>query len=200
MYRSSSVSTPFAVLTNIEAAKPKRATMNSAQQDDADPLVGFNPLDLFCSSHDTLRGHDIDQFIPANLGWTSGVGGAAAAAAASGAGQQQQQQAGLPSPSMASQPRGREEMQLLCRRGIPPSLRCAIWIINVVSAANPNMSKRDCDEFGTLRKMRVIGKSRSDMNKNMYCTIPIWINTSYSSFLNNLHKLLLDDDQNTDGI
>ncbi len=122
--------------------------MNS--DNDVDQLVGFNPLDLFCSSHDTLRGHEIDQFIPANLGWTSGVGGAAAAAAGG---------RGLSSlPGISSQ-NSREDMQLLCRRGIPPSLRCAVWIINVVTAANPNMSKRDCDDFGTLRKMRVIGKT-----------------------------------------
>lgn len=125
---------------------------------DVDPLVGFNPLDLFCSSHDTLRGHEIDQFIPPNFGWTSGVGNAAAAAvtsSSSGGGQQQQSSTGL---AQYRNPKSREDIQLLCRRGIPPSLRCAIWIINVVSAANPNMTKRECDEFGTLRKMRVIGK------------------------------------------
>ena len=30
------------------------------------------------------------------------------------------------------------------------------WIINVVSSANPKMSKAECDEFGTFRKVRVI--------------------------------------------
>ena len=140
---------------------------NTPNQDDADPLVGFNPLDLFCSSRDTLRGHDIDQFIPSNLGWTSGVGNAAAAAISSGSSGGGGGGGGGGQPAiMTSQPRytpkSREDMQLLCRRGIPPSLRCAIWIINVVSAANPNMTKRECDEFGTLRKMRVIGKRQSE--------------------------------------
>lgn len=44
----------------------------------------------------------------------------------------------------------------MCRRGIPPSLKCAAWIIHVVAAANPDMSKSDCDDFGTFRKVRVI--------------------------------------------
>ncbi len=125
-------------------AETKGQKSEKAMKDDVDPLVGFNPLDLFCSSHDALRGHNIDQLIPANLGWTSGVGNAAAAA--------------------VSSPKSRGDMQVLCRRGIPPSLRCAIWIINVVSAANPNMSQRECDEFGTLRKMRVVGKRDTNLH------------------------------------
>lgn len=44
----------------------------------------------------------------------------------------------------------------MCRRGIPPSLRCAAWIINVVSIANPSLSKFDCDEYGTLMKSRIL--------------------------------------------
>ena len=97
-------------------------------------LEEINPLDLFCSSIDTLRGTSIDQTIPPNSGW------AARPTLSSGVGKGQD----------------REEMQIMCRRGIPPSLRCAAWIINVVGAANPNMSQSECNDFGTFRKVRVI--------------------------------------------
>ena len=94
-----------------------------------------NPLDLFCSSIDTLRGSPVDQTIPPNSGWSdrptkvSGIG---------------------------NNFKDREAIQQMCRRGIPPSLRCAAWIINVVYAANPDMPKEDCDEYGTFTKVRVL--------------------------------------------
>jgi hypothetical protein len=49
-------------------------------------------------------------------------------------------------------------MRSTCRRGIPPSLRRAYWIISVVSSANPDMSESDCNDYGTFRKARVIGE------------------------------------------
>ena len=101
-------------------------------------LLEINPLDLFCSSIDTLHGKSIDQSIPLESGWSvrptrnSGVAG------------------------LDEDTDYKEIKQLMCRRGIPPCLRCAAWIINVVSAANPDMSKSECDEYGTFRKVRVI--------------------------------------------
>ncbi|KAL9188449.1 hypothetical protein ACHAXT_006827 [Thalassiosira profunda] len=106
--------------------------MDSSPQDV--DLEEINPLDLFCSSIDTLQGTSIDQTIPPNSGW------AARPTLSSGVGRGQD----------------REEMQIMCRRGIPPSLRCAAWIINVVGGANPNMDMSDCNDFGTFRKVRVI--------------------------------------------
>lgn len=111
---------------------------SSSQEQDID-LIEINPLDLFCSSIDTLCGKSIDLSIPHNSGWAE-----------------------RPSWSRSSHiydlddHNYREEMRELCRRGIPPSLRCAAWIINVVSAANPLMSKSDCDDFGTLKKVRIL--------------------------------------------
>ena len=99
--------------------------------DDID-LMEINPLDLYCSSIDTLRGQSIDQTIDANSGWSA-----------------------RPTKMTGVTANDREEMQLMCRN-IPPSLRCATWIINVVSSANPDMSKSECDEYGTFRKVRVI--------------------------------------------
>lgn len=110
--------------------------MFSAQPEDID-LTEINPLDLFCSSIDTLCGKSIDLTIPHNSGWAE-----------------------RPSRGQNSQLSNigdsRDESRELCRRGIPPSLRCAAWIINVVSAANITMSKSDCDDYGTLKKVRVL--------------------------------------------
>src|SRR6056300_326441 len=93
---------------------PPAPTMDSLTQDV--DLLEINPLDLFCSSIDTLRGKSIDQIIPPHSGWST-------------------------RPTRVSGVSGnddREEIQVMCRRGIPPSLRCAAWIINVVAAANPD--------------------------------------------------------------
>jgi len=101
--------------------------------DDID-LMEINPLDLYCSSIDTLRGLSIDQTINANSGWSV----------------RPTKMTGVTANN------DREEMQLMSRHGIPQSLRCSAWIINVVSSANPDMTKSQCDEFGTFRKVRVI--------------------------------------------
>mmetsp|Transcript_5386 Transcript_5386/g.12235 ORF Transcript_5386/g.12235 Transcript_5386/m.12235 type:complete len:638 (+) Transcript_5386:173-2086(+) len=103
-------------------------------------LTEINPLDLFCSSSDTLRGKPIDQIVPPNSGWSA----------------RPTRISGVAGGSSADDANYREEIQLMCRRGIPPSLKCAAWIINVVAAANPDMSKSECDDFGTFRKVRVI--------------------------------------------
>lgn len=116
---------------------------------DAD-LMEINPLDLFCSSIDTLHGTSIDQIIPPNSGWSSRPTINCGVAAGVGA---TDRRSWL---DINSGNNDREEIQRMCRSGIPPSLRCAAWIINVVAAANPDMSKSDCDDFGTFRKVRVI--------------------------------------------
>jgi len=100
--------------------------------DDID-LMEINPLDLYCSSIDTLRGLSIDQTINDNSGWSV-----------------------RPTKMTGVTANDREAIGIMCRKGIPPSLRCAAWIINVVSSANLEMSKSECDEYGTFRKVRVI--------------------------------------------
>jgi len=97
----------------------------------------IDPLDMFCSSVDTLRGTQIDQRIPPGSGWSDRP------TKSSGVGRTQNENF-------------REEVKLLCRHGVPPSLRCATWIINVVAAVNPSMSKPECDEYGTFQKVRVL--------------------------------------------
>lgn len=139
---------------------------SSTQQ--LEDMTEFNPLDLFCTSIDALRGTEIDQTISPESGWssrptklsgianhlTAGGGGAGAYTTSSSS-----RLASMMSTMTAAESEAyyeREEMKSLCRRGIPPSLRRAAWIINVVAAANPDMAKRDWDDFGTFRKVRVI--------------------------------------------
>ena len=130
-------------LNDISSSSAAESASDAQQQEEDVDLVQINPLDLFCSSIDILHGTSIDQIIPPQSGWstrptrTSGVAGAGSAFG-------------------SGDDCDREEIQRMCRRGIPPSLRCAAWIINVVSAANSDMSKSDCDEFGTFRKVRVV--------------------------------------------
>jgi hypothetical protein len=151
----------------------------------------FNPLDLFCTSIDTLRGTEIDQTIPINSGWAirstpimKGGGGIAttdhhhtntAAAAAASSTTVAGGSSTSPSPGRLASIisnitthntnnsnnydyEQEQIIQTLCRRGIPPSLRRSAWIMNVVHASNPTMNKHDVDDYGTFRKVRVIGK------------------------------------------
>lgn len=140
-------------------------------QDDLDET--FNPLDLFCSSIDTLRGTEIDQTIPAN--WASRP-------LSSGITPAEHHTTGSNGGGGNSPPPGRlasimsnitttttnndydyeqeQLIQTLSRQGIPPSLRRSAWIMNVVHASNPNMNKSDVDDYGTFRTVRVIGKIR----------------------------------------
>ena len=136
----------------------QQVTTIQHQPEDID-LIEINPLDLFCSSIDTLCGKKIDLVIPPNSGWAerpscsryerkpvAGGGGGGGAANTTNS----------HINNVDNNNNYREEMRELCRHGIPPSLRCAAWIINVVSAANPQMDKSDCDDFGTLKKVRIL--------------------------------------------
>jgi hypothetical protein len=145
----------------------------------------FNPLDLFCTSIDTLRGTEIDQTIPINSGWairstpTMQVGGVAntdhhhtttsSTTAVVGGGSSTSPPPGRLASIMSNITTSTSNsnnydyeqeqiIQTLCRRGIPPSLRRSVWIMNVVHASNPTMNKHDVADYGTFRKVRVIGK------------------------------------------
>lgn len=140
-------------------------------QDDLDET--FNPLDLFCTSIDTLRGTEIDQTIPANSGWASrptplklSSGIATAEHHTTGTGGSNSPPPGRLASIMSNitttttnnDYEQEQIIQTLCRQGIPPSLRRSAWIMNVVHASNPNMNKSDVNDYGTFRKVRVIGK------------------------------------------
>lgn len=44
----------------------------------------------------------------------------------------------------------------MCREGIPPALRSAIWLTSIVKISRPNQSKEEADEFGTLAKVKIL--------------------------------------------
>ena len=98
----------------------------------------FNPLHLFVSSIDTLHHSQIDHIVPSNSGWSA-----------------------RPDQSLTS---SREEMRMMCRRGIPPCLRCALWIVNVfgcddVATSNGRNNNNRTElpyEYGTLAKVRIL--------------------------------------------
>ena len=136
---------------NNDTEQPRSEAMNPIifpGQEDID-LVEINPLDLFCSSMDSLYGNSIDLTIPPNAGW-------------------EQRPSWKQNSHLPNNGQNREESRALCRHGIPPSLRCAAWIINVVSATNVNMSKSDCDDYGTLKKVRVLEHGWELVLKSMF--------------------------------
>jgi hypothetical protein len=96
----------------------------------------INPLDLFVSSTDTLHHSSIDHFIPPNSGWAA----------------RPTRSSGIVSNHE------KEEVRAMCRKGIPPCLRCAAWIINVFSnnGDDDTTSNSTADEYGTLAKVRIL--------------------------------------------
>ena len=106
-----------------------------------------NPMDMFISSRNCLfPGKKIDQIIPPNSGWS-----ARPARTEGGT------SSGLISPWMNSsnQKAERDALVVLLRRGVPPCLRCAVWVTNVHSAVSPDLPKHEVDDFGTLKRVQV---------------------------------------------
>jgi hypothetical protein len=44
----------------------------------------------------------------------------------------------------------------MCREGIPPALRSAVWLTSVVKISRSDQSKEEIDEFGTLGKVKIL--------------------------------------------
>ena len=44
----------------------------------------------------------------------------------------------------------------MIRKGIPPSLRCAVWLSNIVQSCRTDQDLSDCHEYRTLVKVRVV--------------------------------------------
>mmetsp|Transcript_29452 Transcript_29452/g.35859 ORF Transcript_29452/g.35859 Transcript_29452/m.35859 type:complete len:521 (-) Transcript_29452:211-1773(-) len=44
----------------------------------------------------------------------------------------------------------------MCRNGISPILRCAVWTTNVIRTANPEQNRHLTDEYGTLKNIRAV--------------------------------------------
>ncbi len=127
---------------------------------EAPPTMDSNPLRMFVRSVDTLLGRPIDETLP-DIGreW--------------------------PNKPPLIDPSGSEETDLrrfkkLCRQGIPPALRSAIWITSVVMKSRPYQSKEDTEDFGTLKKVEILDHGWEMVRKSLFpdisdeeaCTIP----------------------------
>lgn len=107
-------------------AKLAASTGNANSQDEPDNY----PLRLYIMSFDTLCGRPIDQKLP--QGWSE-------------------------KPPLISDTKDSErQLKAMCRGGIPPALRSAVWLTSIVRVARPQQSKEETDEFGTLAKVQVL--------------------------------------------
>ena len=86
---------------------------------------------MIIQSADTLRGQPIDQVI--GDGWRD-------------------------KPPLLIGPRGKPESDVLLkgliRKGIPPALRCAVWLSNVIQAVHTQEDANYWHEYRTLEKVR----------------------------------------------
>lgn len=107
-----------------------------ARQDDCsdmeDPDLGIPSLSkLVIQSSDTLRGQEIDLVI--GDGWRE-------------------------SPPLLIGPRGKPESDVLLkgliRKGVPPALRCAVWLSNVIQSVHPHDGPSVWHSYRTLEKVR----------------------------------------------
>mmetsp|Transcript_3551 Transcript_3551/g.7125 ORF Transcript_3551/g.7125 Transcript_3551/m.7125 type:complete len:601 (+) Transcript_3551:100-1902(+) len=96
----------------------------------ADPVLP-SLRKMAIQSADTLRGHEIDQVIAD--GWRD-------------------------APPLLIGPRGKPESEILLkgviRKGIPPALRCAVWLSNIIQAVHPQEEPEYWHEYRTLEKVR----------------------------------------------
>lgn len=98
---------------------------------------------MVIQSHDTLRGQEIDLSIPP--GWRD-------------------------RPPLIEGPRGQPEtpnlLKGLIRKGIPPPLRCAIWLSNVMQAVYPHQESKEWHEYRTLAKVRALDHAYDSVAHN----------------------------------
>lgn len=55
----------------------------------------------------------------------------------------------LSTPSAVSKPRSLKQLKQFCHRGLPPQLRCSVWITSVMRVVNPNIPVADAESYGT---------------------------------------------------
>mmetsp|Transcript_4011 Transcript_4011/g.7709 ORF Transcript_4011/g.7709 Transcript_4011/m.7709 type:complete len:624 (+) Transcript_4011:140-2011(+) len=102
------------------------SSANASTQDEPDNF----PLRFYVMSFDTLCGKMIDQKLPP--GWSEKP------------------------PLFLDQNDTERYLKAMCRGGIPPALRSAVWLTSIVRVARPLQSKEETDEFGTLAKVQVL--------------------------------------------
>jgi hypothetical protein len=100
------------------------------QEGRVDPVVP-SLRKLVIQSTDTLRGHEI--VLEIGNGWRE-------------------------SPPLLIGPRGKPESEVLLkgliRKGIPPALRCAVWLSNVIQSVHPHDDPSEWHAYRTLDKVR----------------------------------------------
>lgn len=52
-------------------------------------------------------------------------------------------------PAAVSKPRSLKQLKQFCHRGLPPQLRCSVWITSVMRVVNPNIPVADAESYGT---------------------------------------------------
>jgi len=118
--------------------------------EEASPVMDSNPLKMFVRSVDTLLGQPIDETLPDGREWPT-----------------------KPPIITAS---GSDSTDLrrykkLCREGIPPALRSAVWITSVVMKSRPYQSKEDTEDFGTLKKVEILDHGWEMVRKSLFSDI-----------------------------
>jgi len=89
-----------------------------------------SPLRFFIMSYDTLCGTITDQKLP--MGWSEKP------------------------PLFPDTKDYQRQLKVVCRGGIPPALRSALWLTSIVRVARPLQSEEETEEFGTLAKVQVM--------------------------------------------
>jgi len=86
--------------------------------------------DLFVLSHDTLRSTKIYQTLPSTATgpWRD-------------------------HPPIFTGPKERHLLKEACRGGVPPALRCAVWITSVIRVSHCHRPKSLSEEYGTVKRV-----------------------------------------------
>ena len=103
-----------------------------------------HPMRLFVMSVDTLCGKPIDQKL--KEGWSE-------------------------KPPLFQDKRNPDSdrtLKSMCRDGIPPALRSAIWITSVVRISRPYQNKSERYDFGTLSKVKVLDHGWEYVLKSLF--------------------------------
>lgn len=113
---------------------------------------------MFVLSHDALRGTRTDQTIPPD--WPSRPTRRTGVVPLLGGGWR--------GAAAAARRDDRDALLSKLRTGVPPALRCAVWVTNVAWASDPSLTKSEADDRGTLSKVRAIEHGWNVALKSMF--------------------------------
>ena len=121
-----------------------RLTNKTADAPAPHPKLG----DLFVRSVDTLHGSEIDLRV--TDGWND--------------------QPPLLPPNKGGwrrreRPEDQAQLKVMLRKGVPPVLRCAVWLSNIVATAHPHQPPEYSQEYRTLAKVRALDMAYENLLK-----------------------------------